>query len=165
MASESKMLYIWKGTHWKILNEEDAEVAAYHSLVTHCPEFVSGAHARQVVRAAVLFLHGLPALTEELIVPVTNGYVHLDGGAMVLRAADPALGIRHVLRCAYDPIATSPIFERFLTRALPDEAVRARVQEYIGYTFLADARFQMAQLWLGDGANGKGARPCGGGSG
>lgn len=41
-------------------------------------------------------------------------------------------------------------------RVLPDPAVRNRVQEYIGYTLLPDARFQLAQIWLGSGANGKG---------
>ena len=40
---------------------------------------------------------------------------------------------------------------------MPDEEVRNRVHEYIGYTLLPDARFQRAQIWLGSGANGKGA--------
>lgn len=156
MASESKMLYQWMGTHWQVVDDEEAEVAAYHWLVTNSPDFVSGAYAKQAVRAAVLFLPRLMPPTEEVVIPVGNGYVHIDGTSLALRPADPLLGIRHVLRCDFDPAATVPTFERFLRRALPDEAVRARVQEYIGYTFLADARFQKAQLWLGDGANGKG---------
>lgn len=156
MASESKMLYQWTGTHWQVVDDEEAEVAAYHWLVANSADFASGAHAKQAVRAAVLYLPRLTAPTEDMVVPVSNGYVHVDGGRLVLRLADPALGLRHVLRCAYDPAATAPLFARFLQRALPDEAVRARVQEYIGYTFLADARFQTAQLWLGEGANGKG---------
>ena len=44
----------------------------------------------------------------------------------------------------------------FLERVLPDPQVRTRVQEYVGYTLLADARYQRAQFWLGEGANGKG---------
>ncbi|MHB8391980.1 MAG: DUF5906 domain-containing protein [Acidobacteriaceae bacterium] len=36
-----------------------------------------------------------------------------------------------------------------------DPAVRAYLQEYIGYTFLPDCRFQNAQFWLGSGSNGK----------
>ena len=47
-------------------------------------------------------------------------------------------------------------FDDFLQTALPDEKVRARVQEYIGYTLMSDSRYQRAQLWLGTGANGKG---------
>lgn len=30
------------------------------------------------------------------------------------------------------------------------------MQEYVGYTLLPDARFQLAQIWIGSGANGKG---------
>lgn len=156
MASEAKLLYQWTGTHWQVVDDEDAEVAAYYWLVANQPDFVSGSHAKQAVRAAVLYLQRVPASTDAVVVPVSNGYVHVEGQDLVLRPADPSLGIRHALRCAYEPSAKAPMFERFLQRALPDEAVRARVQEYIGYTFLSDARFQTAQLWLGEGANGKG---------
>jgi len=156
MASESKLLYQWVGSHWQVVDDEEAEVAAYHWLVASGADFASGGNAKQAVRAAVLFLPRLTAPTDDVVIPLSNGYVHLDGTQLVLLPADPALGIRHVLRCAYDPAATAPRFERFLQRALPDEAVRGRVQEFIGYTFLADTRFQAAQLWLGEGANGKG---------
>lgn len=37
-----------------------------------------------------------------------------------------------------------------------NEDVRARVQEYKGYTLLGDTRFQRVQFWIGQGANGKG---------
>ena len=47
-------------------------------------------------------------------------------------------------------------FTHFLRTILPDASVRDRVQEYIGYTLLPDCRFQRLQLWLGNGANGKG---------
>lgn len=156
MASESKLLYRWTGTHWQVVDDEEAETHAYLWLVKHAEGYVSAANAKQAVRAAVLFQGRVPEPTQEVVVPVLNGYVHLDGGCVVLREADRSLGIRHVLKCAYEPAAAAPQFERFLVRALPDDAVRARVQEYIGYTFLADARYQAAQLWLGEGANGKG---------
>src|SRR5690606_9367628 len=56
-----------------------------------------------------------------------------------------------------DPDAPSPTkFRAFLESVLPDEAVRRRVQEYFGYTLTCDARYQVAQYWLGSGANGKG---------
>ncbi len=156
MVSESKLLYQWTGTHWQVIEDEESEVAAYHWLVAHRPDFASAANAKQAVRAAVLFLPKLTVPTDNVVVPVSNGYVHIQDGKLELLPADPKLGIRHVLRCAFDAKATASNFQRFLLRALPDEGVRNRVQEYIGYTFLADARFQTAQLWLGEGANGKG---------
>ncbi len=156
LASESKLLYEWTGTHWQVVDDDDAERSAYEWIVTNAPGHASANNAKQAVRSALLFQPRLPPPTELVVVPVRNGYLHMDGPVAYLREADPALGIRHVLKCDYLPDATAPVFAGFMERALPDPAVRARVQEYVGYTFLADARYQRAQLWLGEGANGKG---------
>lgn len=155
-ASESKLLYRWTGTHWQVVDEDEAERDAYEWIVANASGHASANNARQAVRSAALFQPRLATPTADVVVPVLNGYVHVDGLSVTLKEADRSLGIRHVLNCAYQPRAIAPMFEAFLARALPDDAVRGRVQEYIGYTFLADARFQQAQLWLGEGANGKG---------
>jgi len=155
-------LYRWTGTHCLAVEDTDAKSAAYHWLVKHRPDQVSPENAMRAVAAAQMYLPSLPdtrAVTG-FVVPCRNGYVHLPrvgGGEPVLEPADPELGIQHVLAVEYDPSANSaPQFEQFLARALPWQEVRERVQEYIGYTLLPDTRFQRAQLWLGDGANGKG---------
>jgi putative DNA primase/helicase len=83
--------------------------------------------------------------------------VHLEGAELTLKPADPTLGLTHCLECGFEPEYAAPVrFNAFLARVLPDAAVRSRVQEYVGYTLLADARYQRAQFWLGEGANGKG---------
>lgn len=157
MASDSALLYRWTGTHWSPVDEEASEKEAYHWLVRQDPSWASAENARKAFRAACLYAPAVPRLTDEVVVPTRSGYVHLEEGALVLRPADPALGLTHCLECSYDPEGHAPArFERFLARVLPDADVRARVQEYIGYTLLADARYQRAQFWLGEGANGKG---------
>lgn len=156
LASESRLLYRWTGTHWQFVDEDEAERDAYLWIVDNIPGHASANNARQAVRSAALFLPRLPELTSEVVIPVQNGYVRLDDGMVRLVSADRTLGLRHVLTCEFDPEARAPLFERFLSRAIPDVAVQRRVQEFVGYTFLADARYQMAQLWLGPGANGKG---------
>lgn len=157
MASDSALLYRWTGTHWSPVDEEASEKEAYHWLVRQDPSWASAENARKAFRAACLYAPAVPPLTEEVVVPTRSGYVHLEDGSLVLRPADPALGLTHCLECSYDPEGLAPAkFERFLARVLPDAGVRTRVQEYIGYTLLADARYQRAQFWLGEGANGKG---------
>lgn len=155
-ASEGGVLHKWVDTHWAALDERDARVEAYRWLVKNASGHASDANASQALRAAALFLAPVPALTKETVIPVRNGYVHVERATIALKAPERALGVRHVLNCSYDPSAAACEFIRFVERALPDPGVRARVQEYVGYTFLSDARFQRAQLWLGDGANGKG---------
>ncbi len=154
---ESEQLCRWTGTHWETMGDHDARKDAYRWILEHeMPEHASDSCAKQAVKAALLHLPKLPAAPECTVIPVQNGYVIVDAAGATLRPADRSLGMRHVLNCRYDPSSTAVEFETFVARALPDREVRARVQEYIGYTFLPDVRFQRAQLWIGDGANGKG---------
>lgn len=156
-ASEAQALYRWSGTHWSYVDDDAAEREAYAWLVAQEPSWGSADHARQAVRALCLHASRLPRLTDLVVVPTRSGYVHLDGAALMLKDADPELGLTHCLDCRYAPEEGSPPrFMAFLRQVLPDPQVRLRVQEYIGYTLLSDARYQRAQFWLGEGANGKG---------
>ena len=158
VASDRQILFKWDGTHWVPKGKEkDEHSVAYHWLVGRRPDLASAENAKKAFQAALLYASPMPELTERVIIPTLNGYVHLEGTDLVLRAADQNLGLTHCLNCAYDASGPAPErFMAFLDQVLPDPKVRARVQEYIGYTLLADARYQRAQIWLGDGANGKG---------
>ncbi|MDR6154757.1 putative DNA primase/helicase [Acidovorax delafieldii] len=157
MASDAALLYRWTGTHWSAVDEAESEKEAYHWLVAQNTEWANPENARKSFRSACLFAPAVPPLTHQVVIPTLSGYVHLDGTDLVLRPADPALGLTHCLSCGFEPERDPPVrFHAFLTQVLPDADVRARVQEYIGYTLLADARYQRAQFWLGEGANGKG---------
>lgn len=56
---------------------------------------------------------------------------------------------------AYDPKAGCPIFDTFLKRILPSEAVREYVQRFFGYSLTALTKEQVFMLFHGEGANGK----------
>ena len=157
VTSDRTLLYGWTGNHWSPNDEDDAERKAYHWLVSQNSDWASADNARKACRAACLFAPALPKLTTQVVIPTRNGYVHLEHSDLILRAADPALGLTHALECEFVPEGPAPErFLRFLAQVLPDPDVRSRVQEYVGYTLLADARYQRAQFWLGEGANGKG---------
>lgn len=157
VSSDRTLLYGWSGTHWSPKDEDEAEREAYHWLVKENFHWASADNARKACRAACLFAPPLPVLTRQVVVPTRNGYVHLEGAELVLRPADPELGLTHSLECEFLAQGPAPTrFLAFLEQVLPDPQVRSRVQEYVGYTLLADARYQRAQFWLGQGANGKG---------
>ena len=157
VAADHGFLYTWTGTHWFPKGEKEAKSEAYHWLVAQDTNWASSDNARKACSAACLFSPALPVLTSKVVIPTRNGYVHLEGADLVLREADPGLGLTHALECEFVPDGPPPArFIKFLEQVLPDEQVRSRVQEYIGYTLLADARYQRAQFWLGEGANGKG---------
>lgn len=157
MASDSMLLYRWTGTHWSPTDYSESQKEAYRWLVAQDPAWATPENARRAFQAACLFAPAVPPLTDQVVIPTRSGYVHLNGTELVLRPADPALGLTHCLSCCFEPQGEEPVrFKAFLNQILPDAAVRGRVQEYIGYTLLADTRYQMAQFWLGQGANGKG---------
>lgn len=156
-ASDGQLLYLWRGTHWFPLHDDEGEREAYQWLVRNDREHTTPENARRAHRAAILFANTLPTPIREVVVPCRNGYVHLRDGALCLEQARAALGLQYVLNCDFAPEAGhGQRFPYFLERVLPDLALRERVQEYAGYTLTADARHQRAQLWLGSGANGKG---------
>lgn len=157
--SDGSLLWQWTGTHWTNVHDNDAERQAYLWLVANEDEDrQSSVNAANAIKAALLHLPKLnPPAKDRIVLPARNGYIHIEGGSTCLRPHDKTLGFQHCINCDYDPLADRPKrFLDFIEQVLPDAEVRARVQEYIGYMFLPDARFQHAQLWLGSGANGKG---------
>lgn len=156
-ASTNKYLHHWTGTHWSMISEDALFKQAMKWIVSGNHGIVNPANTKAACITAIGWLNSLPVTTDNAVIPVKNGYLHLDGGSPVLLPHDKELGICHILNCNYDPAAPAPAkFETLLQRILPDPEVRARVQEYVGYTLLPDARFQIAQIWIGSGANGKG---------
>ena len=155
-ATLDNLFFEWNGKHWEIVSDINAMRMALSWIEDGDPSNASAANAKSAHQTALIRLPALQEATHVSIIPVGNGYLHLDGRP-VLKPHDKDLGLRHALGCDYLPSAPRPkMFENLLTRVLPDPAVRKRVQEYIGYTLLPDARFQLAQIWLGTGANGKG---------
>ncbi|WP_291522042.1 phage/plasmid primase, P4 family [Acidithiobacillus sp.] len=155
-AVQGNVLYRWNDTHWSVVEEVDAKRDTYAWLAAQDASWAGAENATSAVQALRLAAPRLPKPTKDIVVPTQNGHVHLDGGALLLKCPDPALGLTHCLNCQYAPGQTSPRFTAFLHQVLPDPEVQRRVQEYVGYTLISDARYQRAQFWLGQGANGKG---------
>ena len=155
-ATADRVLYNWIGTHWMKIDDDDALKAAIKCIASTDYNNASAANANSALQTATLWLPPLKDVASTPIIPLQNGYLHLEGSP-ILRSHDKELGLRHVLTCDYAPATPKPeAFEKLLQTILPDNAVRSRVQEYVGYTLLPDARFQLAQIWIGSGANGKG---------
>lgn len=84
---------------------------------------------------------------------VANGT--LDLRTLELRPHNPADRITKVCRGAYTPDTNSVLWEAFLARILPDEAVRGFVQRLVGVGLLGTVREHVLSIWTGQGANGK----------
>lgn len=155
-CSDNHLIYRWTGTHWSPC--EDLEIERMAMLwLTETSWSATATNARSAVQTAALWLPKMSPAADMAVLPLKNGYLHLVPGGNVLQPHDKAAGLQYVIECDYEPTAPEPVqFHHFLQTVLPDAGVRDRVQEYIGYTLLPDCRFQRLQLWLGNGANGKG---------
>lgn len=65
--------------------------------------------------------------------------------------------VTEVLPYAYDPFASCPLWDAFLSQVLPDPSVRAVLQEFFGMCYLDRRRLSVEKflLLIGSGANGK----------
>ena len=155
-CSDNHLIYHWTGTHWSPC--EDLEIERMAMLwLTETSWSATATNARSAVQTAALWLPKMSPVADISVLPLKNGYLHLTPCGNVLHPHDKEAGLQYVIECDYDPTAPEPVqFNHFLQTVLPDAGVRDRVQEYIGYTLLPDCRFQQLQLWLGNGANGKG---------
>lgn len=147
-------LYQWTGTHWEAIPIQRLERTACAWLADHakdkCNEKVAASCAATVIQRTI----PLPEATHTVI-PMLNGYLHIEGERMTLRPHDETLGVTYCLACAYHNAAGVDQFLSFITEALPDAEVRAYLQEYAGYTLLPDCRHQLACWLIGGGGNGK----------
>ena len=87
----------------------------------------------------------------------TNIVVSLDGIKPVGFPFGPQMVVTEALSYAYDPDATCPLWEAFLSEVLPDSSVRAVLQEFFGLCYLDRGRLSVEKflLLIGSGANGK----------
>jgi putative DNA primase/helicase len=80
----------------------------------------------------------------------------LDLRTMELRPHNPADRITKITRAAFDPTAESALWEQFLVRILPNEAVRGFAQRYLGSSLCGRVQEHKLAIFTGEGRNGKG---------
>ena len=114
------------------------------------------------IEPALLFASCNPAIvvtSEQLdadpfLVGVENGVVNLRDGSFQQHHHDHLVTRR--LAVSFDPNATAPNFERFLTEVQPDAEMRAFLQRLSGYGITGETRDHVLPFHYGVGANGKG---------
>jgi putative DNA primase/helicase len=84
---------------------------------------------------------------------VLNGTVDLKTGELLPHSRADL--ITKLAPVEYDPDAKAPVFEAFLEKVLPSEALRKFVQRAIGYSLTGDISEQSLFFLHGSGANGK----------
>jgi putative DNA primase/helicase len=84
---------------------------------------------------------------------VENGTLNLRTGE--LQEHDPTNHITKLAPAPYEPSSAAPAWDAFVRRVLPDEEVRAFVQQSVGYSATGDISEQCIFIHYGFGQNGK----------
>jgi len=96
-----------------------------------------------------------PIKKEGVLIPLLNGTFEINNGIRSLRGFDKNDFITYQLPFAYDPDATAPIFQKFLSEVLPDVKRQLVLAEFLGYLFTTNLKLEKALILYGHGANGK----------
>ena len=91
------------------------------------------------------------------LVCFSNGVVNFEEEFPVLKPHNPRYPVFFQLPYPYNERATCPLWEKFLSEVLPDETLRANLQEFLGLVFVNRSQAMVeTMMWLhGNGANGK----------
>jgi len=91
---------------------------------------------------------------DPMVLGVTNGVLDLRTGQ--LRAPSPDLLVSKRCNVAYDPSATCPRFDLFMSEIQPNPDVRGFLQRLTGYWLTGESSAQTFAFLHGEGSNGKG---------
>jgi putative DNA primase/helicase len=155
--AKDESIYEWKGTHWQMLDDKEAQKLALKYLELRAPQHCTQRKSADCVDTAALYLPDLPTIkTGKIAIPVRNGTVELDEDYIpFLRHSDKEDGLTYCLTCEYDEYAEYNKLNKYLNEALPSSKVRDYLREYCGATLLNDTRFQKVLTALGKGGSGK----------
>lgn len=91
---------------------------------------------------------------EKILINLQNGTFEFVGNAWSLRPFEPKDFLTYQLSFDYAPSATSPLFNKYLEKVLPDLDSRLILQEFAGYIF-SNLNLEKCLVLTGGGKNGK----------
>lgn len=163
----SRTLYKWENCCWERVGDEEAERMAWKWLVANAPGSAKQSAAASLHQSSLLELFPLPHRPEDTVIPLANLWLNItEDNKLQIQKPDSRKGVAYHIKAKLDfsegaefyepkPIPEDSLFYKFLAVSLPNKSEQNLVQEFCGYTLLNDVRFQKAQVWVGDGCNGK----------
>ncbi|HPS51532.1 MAG TPA: phage/plasmid primase, P4 family [Bacteroidales bacterium] len=92
-----------------------------------------------------------------VLINLKNGTFEFSPTGTKLRQFEPKDFLTYQLPFEHDPTAKAPLFEKYLSRVLPDVESQNILSEYLGYVFIHPSilKLEKTLLLYGPGANGK----------
>ena len=159
MRNLNDYVYVYNGSYWKQHNKEDIrnflsdaaiqmgmneyDAKPYKFVDGLFKQFLSDAHFPS------------PAPDEsKILINLKNGTFEFKDGKWHHKEFDPNDFLTYQLPFSFDPEATCPKFDKYLSEVLPDECSSMVLQEFAGYIF-TKMNFEKCLVLTGGGSNGK----------
>lgn len=167
-STQSTLVYRWNSNHWSLVHRGLGDGMASDWLDANIPAKSSDKLASSCWAYARTRLgqHSpLPQLGDQrAMVPCQDAYLEISKAGIRALKPKPRYGMTHALGIATGAphgqdyvlraLPVDSLLGKFLARALPDEGVRALVQEQCGMTLLPGS-YQIAAWWHGAAGSGK----------
>ena len=162
ICKNNDFIYLYNGAYWANIEKE-----AFQAFLGEAAEkmgvvrFVSRWHEfRDTLFKQFISTSYLPKPERNkdiVLINLQNGTFEITPTERKLRPFNSADFLTYQLPFSYEPNATAPLFERYLTQVQPDQQRRYILAEFIGSVFIPVARmkFEKALILFGGGANGK----------
>ncbi|QNP48405.1 hypothetical protein [Diaphorobacter aerolatus] len=180
---ENVNMYVWNKQFWEIQSNFEAVTKALNWLEANHFFHANERKATEAYKTATHYMKRLPARPNYTLIPLLNTWiVPTQEGQLEVVEPTMDIGVTYVINTELNtkdlpakqfrkfnqtepvntkvyyepkPLPESSMFRKFIESSLPDPQVRQLVQEYCGYTLTNSIKHQVAQIWEGDGANGK----------
>ncbi|QLG88418.1 hypothetical protein HQ393_13355 [Chitinibacter bivalviorum] len=157
------VVYKWTGSHYQAQTQLNLENAALNFLIENFRDKATANKARACTALLRAFLPKLPiSQITDACIPTETQYIAVgcEGDAMGVKSLMPPdknRAMTYAINCDFDEKRNfeGSKFQKFIEQILPDTEIRQLVQEYIGYSLQSKLNYQVMQLWLGSGKNGK----------
>lgn len=183
LYTEATGFYCWNGRHWEhdrsqlLVRREgqqmgiELEAAGHDEMARANGDPGREARARSLIRAGARaqgssalsgIIRELSAMvlvpqdtfdTHPHLITVKNGIIDLRTGD--LQPHDPRLRLTRALEWAYDPEASAPRWEQFLSEVHTDPEMPGYLQRLVGYGITGNVTEQCIVVNVGQGSNGK----------
>jgi putative DNA primase/helicase len=162
MASWQNSYFVYTGTHWKKLTEDElkdflgkaAEKINIDKFLARHYTFRNNLHSQ--FHDAGLFTPPISD-TNETKINLTNGTFVITKEQQYLKPWDSNDFLLYKLNFSYNPEAKAPKFQKYLDRVLPDKSKQLVLAEFMAYVFIKNSvlKLEKALILFGDGHNGK----------
>lgn len=160
LARSGDFIFVYNGAYWRECDREAFSNFLGQAAAKLGVKAIEVAHHRyrgelysQFLASA--YFEEIEQREDTVLINLQNGTFEIDRQGQRLREFRAGDFLKHQLSFAFDSAARAPIFDRYLSRVLPEIELQHIIAEYFGYVFTRGMKLEKALLLYGSGANGK----------